>query len=83
MSEDFVAAMRRAMAAARTAEAVDVNAVIQQALGAAGLTGAATGAPRMDLPRMRLPLGDAVRTLREGQTARWRRAGCGRRRSRR
>ena len=67
MSEDFVAAMRRAMAAARTAEAVDVNAVIQQALGAAGLTGAARALPH-GLPRMRLPLGDAVRTLREGQT---------------
>lgn len=84
MSEDFVAAMRRAMAAVRTADPAEATAVIQQALGAAGLTGAPHGLPdglpngltngltnglAEGLPRMRLPLGDAVRTLREGRTA--------------
>ena len=72
MSEDFVAAMRRTMAAARTAEPVDVNAIIQQALGAAGLTGTVQGQPGGlpdGLPRMRLPLGEAITTLRHGRMA--------------
>ena len=76
MSEDFVAAMRRTMAAAQTAEPVDVGAVIERALAAAGLTGTAQGLPQglpngmpNGLPRMRMPLGDAIRTLREGRTA--------------
>jgi poly(hydroxyalkanoate) depolymerase family esterase len=64
MSEDFVAAMRRAMAAARTADATEATEVIQRALAAAGLTGGPEARPRM-----RLPLGDTVRTLREGRTA--------------
>jgi poly(hydroxyalkanoate) depolymerase family esterase len=76
MSEDFVAAMRRAIAAARTADRVDVKATIERALGAAGLTGAPHGLPKgrpggpsAGVPRMRLPLGDAVRTLRAGRSA--------------
>jgi poly(hydroxyalkanoate) depolymerase family esterase len=64
MSEDFVAAMRRAMAAARSADAAEATAIIQRALGAAGLT----KAPQRQR-RMRLPLRDAVRTLRAGRSA--------------
>lgn len=64
MGEDFVAAMRRARTAAARMDAAEATAIIQRALGAAGLTEVRPAG----LPRMRLPLGDAVRTLREGRS---------------
>jgi poly(hydroxyalkanoate) depolymerase family esterase len=63
MSEDFVAAMRRAAAAVQSSDVAGATAIIQQALGIGGAPAEARAT------RLRLPLGDAVRTLREGRTA--------------
>ena len=76
MSEDFVAAMRRTMAAAQTAEPVDVGAVHRarprrcrpHRHGARPTPGPPRGMP-MAPPGCGCPLGDAIRTLREGRTA--------------
>ena len=88
MSEDFMAAMRRAMAARRRAIRRRRRGSSRRRWPAPPPRTRRRAMPRRvirrgcrsGLPRMRLPLGDAVRTLREGRTALApRRAAAGRR----
>ena len=67
MSEDFVAAMRRATAAVRGLNVADATGIIQRALGGfAAPPGVAEAAPAR---RARRPLREVVRTLRDGRRA--------------
>ena len=63
MSEEFGAAMRRALRAVRSGEVSEATGIIQQALGSGGDR---RPEPR---PRMRRSLREVVRTLGEGRLA--------------
>ena len=62
MSEEFGAAMRRALRAVRSGEVSEATGIIQKALGSGG----DRTAPK---PRMRRSLREVVRTLGEGRLA--------------